>query len=182
MLLALIVGCEIAFWVFLLLGLAVRYVARRPRLGALILVCVPLIDLVLLTATFLHLRSGATADIADGLAAAYIGVSVAFGPSIIRRMDTRFAHRFAGGPPAPRPPEYGRERTRYEWREFGRAAIAWAVSSALLLAGFVVVGGMEQGAVLLSWIAWLGMVLLIWLIWPVSYEIWPRKPRGQPTR
>jgi len=178
MLLALIIGCEIAFWVFLLLGLTVRYVARQRRLGAVILACVPVIDFVLLAATFLHLRGGATPDITDGLAAAYIGVSVAFGPSIIRRMDARFAHRFAGGPPAPRPPKYGKERTRYEWREFRKAALAWAISSALLLGGVALVGGVERGAVLLAWIARLFFVLLIWLIWPVSYEIWPRKPKG----
>ena len=37
MLLLFIVGCEIAVWVFLLAGLAVRYPARRSRLGALLL-------------------------------------------------------------------------------------------------------------------------------------------------
>jgi hypothetical protein len=180
-LLALIIGCEVAFWMFLLLGLGMRYLARQRGLGAVLLACVPLIDLVLLVATGLHLRGGATADLTDGLAAAYIGVSVAFGPSIIHRMDARFAHRFAGGPPAPRPPRYGKERTRYEWREFGKASVAFAVSSVLLLAGFFLVGGMDRGAVLLAWIARLGMVLLIWLIWPVSYEIWPRKPKGEPS-
>jgi hypothetical protein len=179
MLLALIIGCEIAFWIFLLLGLAVRYLARQRTLGTVILACVPLIDLVLLVATFLHLRGGAAPEITDGLAAAYIGVSVAFGPSIIRRIDARFAHRFAGGPLAPKPPKYGKERTRHEWQEFGKAVVAWVVSSALLLAGVALVGSIERGAVLLAWILRLLMVVLIWLIWPVSYEIWPRKPKGK---
>lgn len=179
MILALIIGCEIAFWLFLLLGLAVRYLARQRTLGAIILACVPLIDLVLLVATFLHLRGGATPDITDGLAAAYIGVSIAFGPTIIRRMDARFAHRFADGPPAPRPPKYGKERTQYEWQEFRKAAVAWAISSALLAGGVALVGSIERGAVLLDWILRLSMVLLIWLIWPVSYQIWPRKPKGK---
>lgn len=143
MLLALVIGCEIAFWVFLLLGLAVRYVARQRMLGAIILACVPLVDIVLLLATFLHLRSGVTADITDGLAAAYLGVCVAFGPSIIRRMDARVAHRFAGGPPAPRPPKYGvssllgfasaatartgQYRRPFSWRRPGRVVIATVV-------------------------------------------------------
>ncbi len=89
----------------------------------MLLVCVPLIDLILLFATILHLRSGVTADETDGLAAAYIGVSVAFGPSMIRWADARFAHRFAGGPPVQRPPKRGGARARCGWQEFRKAAL-----------------------------------------------------------
>jgi len=178
MLLPFIVGCEIAFWVFLLAGLTVRYLTRRPRLGALLLALVPLIDLFLLGATVIHLRSGAVADVTDGLAAAYIGFSVAFGPGLVRRMDARFAYRFAHGPKPPRPPRYGREKATYEWREFRKALVAWGISSALLLGGFYVVGDSQRGAALLAWIAWLTLVLLIWLIWPVSYTLWPSKPKA----
>jgi hypothetical protein len=177
-LLLLIVGCEIAFWVFLLAGLAVRYPARRPRLGALLLAFVPLIDLFLLGATVIHLRSGAVADVTDGLAAAYIGFSVAFGPDLVRRMDARFAYRFAQAPKPPRPLRYGREKASFEWREFRKALVAWAISCALLLGGFYLVGGGQRGAALLAWIAWLTLVLLIWLIWPVSYTLWPSKPKA----
>jgi hypothetical protein len=178
MLLVFIVGCEIAFWVFLLAGLAVRYLARMPRLSALLLAFVPLIDLFLLGATVIHLRSGAVADQTDGLAAAYIGFSVAFGPSLIRRMDARFAYRFAGGPRPPRPARYGREKASHEWREFRKALLAWGVSCALLLGGLFLVGDIERGAALLGWIARLTFVLLIWLIWPVSYTLWPSKPKA----
>lgn len=178
MLLPFIVGCEIAFWVFLLAGLAVRYLARRPRPGALLLALVPAIDLFLLGATFIHLRSGAVADVTDGLAAAYIGFSVAFGPGLVRRMDARFAYRFAHGPKPPRPPRYGRERTSHEWQEFRKALVAWGISSALLLGGFVIVGDGQRGAALLAWIARLTLVLSIWLIWPVSYTLWPSKPNA----
>ena len=63
MLVVLIVACEISFWVVLLLGLSVRYVMGRRRLGGVLLMSVPLIDLVLLVAAVLHLRSGAPADV-----------------------------------------------------------------------------------------------------------------------
>ena len=46
MVVAAIVACEIGFWVVLAAGLLTRYVLRRPRAGAALLVCVPLVDLV----------------------------------------------------------------------------------------------------------------------------------------
>lgn len=143
-----------------------------------LLASVPLVDLVLLVATILHLRGGGTADVTHGLAAAYIGVSVAFGPSIIARTDARFAHRFAGGPAPQRPPRYGRARARYEWQEFRRALLAWAIGCALLLGGVVLVGDATRAGALLGWIGRLTLVVLIWLIWPVSYTLWPSKPRS----
>ncbi len=60
----------------------------------------------------IDLARGATAGFGHGLAAAYLGFSVAFGHGLIRRADERFAHRFAGGTaPAPRP-RHGRVRLR----------------------------------------------------------------------
>jgi hypothetical protein len=183
MLLLLIIACEICFWVFLLLGLAARYLFRWRRFSATLLLCVPLIDLVLFFATILHLHSGVTADQTDGLAAAYLGVSVAFGKSMIRRADARFAQRWAFGPPVPRPPRYGRARARYEWQEFRKAVLAWASSCALLLGGIVLVGDLGRAAALLGWIALLTLILLIWLMWPVSYTLWPAKPKhGDPSQ
>ena len=41
---ALIVACEVGFWVILLLALAVRYVRREERLSRVLLFCLPLID------------------------------------------------------------------------------------------------------------------------------------------
>src|SRR5699024_2707238 len=53
---AVIIGCEIAFWVIVAAGLALRYPARRPRAATLVLLTVPLVDLVLLAAVALDLR------------------------------------------------------------------------------------------------------------------------------
>ncbi len=173
MLIALIVAAEIAFWVLLAMGLAARYLLRRKRLSTVLLASVPLVDLVLLIATTIDLAGGATARGAHGLAAAYIGVSVAFGPSMVRWADERFAHRFAGGPEPWKPPRGGRERTRYEWREFGKAALAWTVAVALLLGAIAVVGDAARTEALQGWIARLSMVLAIWSLWPITHTIWP---------
>ena len=180
MLLALIVACEIGFWVILTAGLAARYLLGRGRLGAALLVCVPLVDLVLLGATVIDLAGGATADFGHGLAAAYIGFSVAFGHSMIRWADERFAHRFAGGPPPSRTPRHGWARARYEWREFRKALVAWAISCALLAGAIVIVGDAGRTEELEGWIARLSVILAIWSLWPITYTLWPAKPGTAP--
>lgn len=48
MILGLIVACEIAFWVAIVAGLSVRYLLRRPKIGAALLLAAPVIDVVLL--------------------------------------------------------------------------------------------------------------------------------------
>jgi hypothetical protein len=135
---------------------------------------------VLLVATVIDLSRGATADFTHGLAAAYIGVSLAFGHSMVRWADQRFAYRFAGGPAPWRPPSGGRARARHEWREFAKAALAWAVSCGLLLAAIAIVGDAERTEALEAWIVRLTLVLGIWALWPITHTLWPSKPVPQP--
>jgi len=179
MLIGIIIACEIGFWLLLGAGLTARYLLRRPRLAAALLVSVPLVDLILLIATVIDLRGGATADFAHGLAAAYIGFSLAFGHDVIRWADARFAHRFAGGSPPPSPARYGRERARREWRDFGRASLAWAISCALLVVAIVAVGAAERTEALEGWIQRLTIMLVVWSLWPIIYTIWPARPKPQ---
>jgi hypothetical protein len=80
-----------------------------------------------------------------------LGLTESLETRMIRWADQRFAHRFAGGPP----PCGGRERARYEWREFGKAAIA-------------IVGDGARTEELQSWIARLS---LIPAIWPISHTL-----------
>ena len=162
-------------------GLTSRYLLRRPRLGAALLVSAPVVDLVLLIATTIDLRGGATAGFAHGLAGAYIGFSLVFGHSLIRWADVRFAHRFAGGPPPPEPARHGRERARREWRDFGKASLAWVVSCALLAAAILAVGSAERTAALEEWIGVLTFMLAIWSLWPLAFTIWPARPRRERT-
>lgn len=173
-----IVACEIGFWVVLLAGLAVRYPLQRPDAGAVLLACVPLVDLVLLVVTILHLRSGAEAQWADGLAAVYLGVSVAYGRQMLRWADARFAHRFAGGPPPPRPPKRGPAHARRERQGWYRHALAFVIGCALLLGGVVLVGDVARSQQLLAWIPRWGLVLVIDFVWSFSYTLWPRKAPG----
>jgi hypothetical protein len=171
--LAVIVACEIGFWVVIVAGLAARYLLRRRRLGVVLLALAPAIDLVLLIATAMHLRTGVEASWEHGLAALYIGFSIAYGHRLIRWADIRFAHRFAGGPAPVK--LYGRDYTRACWHDVGRTALAVAISAGILLALIWWVGDDSRTASLQSWFGTLGIVFTIELLWAVSYTVWPRK-------
>ena len=164
-----IVACEVGFWVVLGAGLLLRYGLRRPRAGGALLLAVPLIDVALLALTAVDLRSGAEPDLTHGVAALYLGFSVAFGHDVVRWADVRAAHRFAGGPrPAGPPPSGTPARVRKEWRDFGLALLAVALSTAVLVGlAAATAPGVDDGP-LLGFLPKLAFVLLIWLLaWPV---------------
>lgn len=168
-----IILCEAGFWVVLALALVARYVVRKPRTARALLVTVPLIDVALLALIVVDLRGGAVADWSHGLGALYLGVSVVFGPGMIRWLDARFAHRFDGAPP--RQSLHGAERTRHEWAEFAKAILAGAISAAVLLACIALVNDPARTQELTAWFPRIGLVLGIWAITPVSYTIWPKR-------
>ena len=182
MLLILIVACEIGFWLLLVAGLLARYALRRPRLGAALLVLTPLVDVVLLVATTVDLRRGAEATAVHALAAIYIGVSVAFGSSMVRWADTRLAHRLGAGPaPTPRP-KHGREHARHERRQWARHALAWAIGCSLMLLAWLLVGDPERAERLLQTAQLWTLVLVIDGVISWSYTFSPRPEREQVTQ
>jgi hypothetical protein len=160
----LITVCEIGFWIALAAGLAVRYGFRRPRLGLVLLLLSPLLDLVLLAVTAADLLGGGEAGAGHGLAAGYLAGTVVWGHRILRWADQRVAHRFAGGPPPDRPPRYGAARVRHEWAEWGRAVLFWAIACGLLGAIVVAVGDPERTAALVSWMGRYTLVVAIWFV------------------
>ncbi len=173
MILSIIVSCEIAFWVAIAMGLVARYPMRRPRVGLAILAGVPLIDIVLLIATAVHLRSGATAGVEHGLAAIYIGFSVAYGHRLIGWADVRFAHRFAGGP-APRK-LYGADYARQCWGDVGRTSIAALIASALTAALIWWIDNPARTDALRENYDWLAVIWGLDVLWAVSTLVWPRR-------
>lgn len=166
--LTVIAAGEVGFWLVLVTALAVRYLLRLKGLSTLLLFGLPVIDVVILVATVLDLRSGGVAGIGHGLAAAYLGITVAFGHSMVRWADQRFAHRFAGGPPPVKPPRSGMARVRYEWREWGKFALAWTITVAVTLLLVGVVDNPARTGALWHWTGRMGIVGVIWLVgWPV---------------
>ncbi|MFI5930670.1 hypothetical protein [Actinoplanes sp. NPDC051494] len=201
-----IVACEIGFWVLLLAGLLTRYAWRRPRLGAALLLMVPLTDVALLALAVVDLRGGAPAGTAHGLAAVYLGVSVAFGHSMLRWADAQVARRFHHTPPATaghgtgeqaaheqaaheqaagdrpvaatgRPPRLtGRAHAAQERRTWLRHLLAYAVSAVVLAIFTLLAGGPGVAAPLWRVMAPWAVVLGIDFVISFSYTLAPRRP------
>jgi len=173
--LILIAACEVGFWLLLLCGLLARYAWHRPRLGATLLVLTPLVDVVLLVATTIDLRRGAEAGAVHALAAIYVGVSVAYGSSMVRWADVRMAHRLGDGPPPAPAPKRGPEHARHERRQWFRHLLAWAIGCALLLLAWLLVGDADRGERLLQTAQLWSLVLVIDGIVSWSYTFSPRR-------
>ncbi|WP_194164939.1 MULTISPECIES: hypothetical protein [unclassified Pseudactinotalea] len=165
MTLLVILACEIGFWVLLVSGLAARYLLRRRRLSSALLLCVPLLDVVLLTAIGWDLlANGTTAEFTHGLGAVYLGFTVAFGHQIIARVDAWFAHRFAGAPAPVKAPAAGTARVRHEWGQWLRMLLCAAVASAVLGGIVLLVADPARTGELLVWFARIWLATGIWLI------------------
>jgi hypothetical protein len=175
MMLAIIIACEVLFWVFVLAGLVCRYILRMPKLGATLLFCTPIIDILLLITTSLHLKNGATADFVHGLAAIYIGVSIAFGHSMIKWADVRFAHRFAGGPAPTKKPKYGAAHARHLRIGWLQHLLAWVIGCLCLYGVIWYVGAPERTEPLKQFFQTWTMILGIDFLISFSYTLWPRK-------
>lgn len=129
---ALILLCEVAFWVFLVAGLACRYLLQMQRLSRALLTCIPIVDLLLLLITAYDLTQGARPTFAHGLATAYIGFTIAFGPILVAWADSHFAHRFLSAPLPQPPPSKGWPAFRYELALWFRCLAAVAISCVLI--------------------------------------------------
>ncbi|WP_051342410.1 hypothetical protein [Pseudonocardia spinosispora] len=170
--LTVIAAGEIGFWVLLALALAVRYLLRLRTLSTVLLWGLPVVDLIVLVAAVIDLRAGGEARLSHGLAATYVGVTVVFGHRMVRWADQRIAHRFAGGPEPHRPPTSGWARVRYEWQEWGRFALAWVLSCAIMLGLVAMVGDDSRVDALFGSMRHLTVVLVVWLIgWPVWVSV-----------
>lgn len=174
MILVAIVVCEVAFWVAILGGLGARYLLRRPRLGAGLLILAPVIDVVLLALVAVDLLGGGTASWQHGLAAIYIGISVAYGKRMVAWADVRFKHRFAGGPAPER-----LTGTRYTikcWRDVLLTTAAVGIAAAILGAIILIVDDADRTSALSGYFNTLGVIFAIDFIWALSYTIWPKRP------
>lgn len=175
---ALIVGCEAAFWVALFAGLAFRYLLHWRRVSWCLLLCVPLIDVALLAFTVLDLRGGASATFAHGLATAYVGFTVAFGPITISWADQRFAHRFGDGPPPLKPPSRGWASVLHEMKLWARCLVAVCITYILLVAVIEFVGQPSRTEALHEWFRIpLGTAVLWFIFGPLwSLMFFKREP------
>ncbi|MBO1336225.1 hypothetical protein [Streptomyces sp. VRA16 Mangrove soil] len=181
MIVTLIIVCEVGFWVLLAVGFGLRYGLRMPRASVAVLLCQPLLEAVLFVATVVDLKNGAEPDWKHGLAAAYIGYSVALGHSTVKWVDVRVAHRFAGGPP-PSTPKYGVARAVHEWKVAGLWILACAVALALLQAAIWYVGPDGSTASLVQWQQRMLFVAGLNVVIALTYTVFPKKAPAAPAR
>ncbi|MFH9852802.1 hypothetical protein ACH4NV_09255 [Streptomyces althioticus] len=174
MIVALIIACEIGFWVLLAAGLAFRYLLRMPRTGLALLLCEPVLEVVLLVATAWDLKNGAEPDWTHGLAALYIGYTVGHGHRTVRWLDGHAAHRLDGRPLV-RPPRYGLARARHETKVWLGTLTAAAVATVLLQLAIWYVGDPGRVTSLESWRATAWKAAGIHGLIALTYWLWPKK-------
>lgn len=165
----LIVGCEAAFWLMLLLALAARYLLQREGLSRALLISLPVVDLLLLFFTAMDLRAGTPATFAHGLATAYVGFTVAFGSVAVRWADQHFAYRFAEGPPPVKAPSLGWPAVRYELGLWFRSIVAWVITLVLLIG---LIAYLDNEAITQPLHQWFRIAFGSVLIWFIFGPLW----------
>lgn len=165
-----IVACEFGLWFLLGLGMLLRYLVRLRRTSTVVLASIPLLDVVLVVAVALDLNRGADVGMVHGLAGIYLGFSVAFGPSIVRWADARFAFRFAGGPRPVKVPKRGPERRAHLWREWYRVVTAATIASVTLFGLAVLFANPDQAQTLYWWIGRCWAIVGIWFLAGPAFE------------
>lgn len=173
-LLGLIVACEVGFWLLLFTGLFARYGLRRKTMGSVLLFCVPLVDVVLLVATVVDLQRGAAATFAHGLAAAYIGFTIAFGGIAVQWADARFAFWFASGPSPGSAPTHGLALLIHEAKLWLRCVLAAAITICLVYLLIRIVGEPERTRDVELWLTMPFWTVVFWFIlgplWSVVFS------------
>ncbi|NAS22174.1 hypothetical protein GT755_10815 [Herbidospora sp. NEAU-GS84] len=168
----LIIAAEAGFWILLATGLLVRYGLRLRRTSWAILALTPVLDLVLLVAAVIDMRSGAVATWQHGLAGAYIAYSIVFGHRTVKWADEWVARGFR------KPP-----KVLGEWAIWFRIAGAYTIMCLLLFGAMVMVDDPSRTSALTGFMLNALKVPLIALIWPVADSLgrqFGRKPDGDP--
>jgi len=168
-----IVCCEILFWIVIVAGLIVRYGFRREKLGFRLMAMSPVIDIVLLVLTVFDLSRGSTATLAHGLAAIYIGVSLAFGKQMIAWADGVYRRVILREQVA----KERISRARRERNGFYRHILAFLIGGALLGAMILWLGNTEQTKSLLRTLQLWGLVLVIDGVISISYTVFPARSK-----
>ncbi|MGF9814261.1 hypothetical protein ACVAMH_25455 [Bacillus zanthoxyli] len=173
----LIVVCEIGFWVVITLGLFTRYILKRSKLGLLFLALTPVIDLILLVATGVDLYRGATATKVHAIATVYIGISIAYGRSMIEWADLRFQYYVMkqGSKPVKR---FGIDYAKHYFKSWGQHVLAFLIGAGILLVLIYLINDFSRTEVLAGFLKLWTFVLGIDFLIAISNFIWPKRAKG----
>ncbi|WP_344231564.1 2TM domain-containing protein [Kribbella hippodromi] len=178
MLVAVIAGCEIGFWVLLAAGMVTRYLLRWRRTGLVLLAAVPLVDVILLGASVIDIHRGAEPGFKHSLAAIFVGVSVGFGHRTLKWVDGWAAHYLAGAPRPPKLPKKGPVRARHERSGWFLHLLAYVIGVSIMI-GLGLLSGRGWNAVLGPAGTWT-LVLVIDAIVSFSYSFGRAEPDNEP--
>ncbi len=173
-----IIACEIAFWIAIIAGLVSRYLWKKEKAGLTLLAMTPVIDLILLLLAGFDLNRGAEATAAHGVAAIYIGSSIAFGKSMIAWADQRFQYYILKQQESKPQKRYGYQYARHYAKGWLRHILAFAIGAGLLAATIFIIGDAERTEALTGIIRVWGLVLGVDTLATISYFIWPRQRKA----
>lgn len=168
-----IIAAEIGFWVVIIAGLVTRYIFNKKRLGLFFLALTPVIDLILLIVTSVDLYNGATATQVHAIAAIYLGISIAFGKSMIRWADERFLYyvKKQGTKPVRK---YGLAYAKHSMKGSLQHVLAFIIGGAFLFIMIYLIDDSSKTEALSGMLQVWAVVLAIDLIISASYFIWQR--------
>ncbi|WP_068984728.1 MULTISPECIES: hypothetical protein [Lysinibacillus] len=169
-----IITAEIAFWIVIILGLICRYVLKMPKLSIFFFALTPVIDLLLVTLTALDLKAGTSASISHGIAAIYIGVSIAYGKTMITWADEKFQQWFLKSVHK-KEPLTGMAKGKHEMKMLGQHIVAFIIGTGLLYAMSLFVGSNSDTSPLFQVMKVWGIVLAIDTAISISYVLFPKK-------
>lgn len=169
-----IIAAEIGFWIVIILGLTLRYVFNYKKLGTFFLFLTPVIDMFLLIVTAMDLLEGGNATMAHAIAAIYLGVSVAFGKSIIRWADERFLYYIKKEGTKPEK-KTGFEYARNSLKGSFQHLFAYIIGAGFLSILIYLVNDVDRSSIFFETLKVWALVLGIDFIISISYIIWPRR-------
>ncbi|TKI70554.1 hypothetical protein FC756_07840 [Lysinibacillus mangiferihumi] len=169
-----IIAAEIAFWIVILIALVCRYRFNKPKLSIFFFALTPVIDLLLILLTALDLKAGTPASASHGIAAIYIGVSIAYGKTMITWADEKFQQWFLKIT-IEKQRLTGLAKGIHEVKMLGLHVLAYIISTSLLYAMIVFIGQHTDTSSLLQVMKIWGIVLIIDAVISLSYVIFPSK-------
>lgn len=172
-----IVACEIAFWVVIILGLVTRYVFKQNKLGLFFLALTPVVDLILLITTGIDLYNGATATQAHAIAAVYIGVSIAFGKSMIQWADERFQYYVMKQGKKPKQ-RFGMDYAKHYFKSWLSHVLAYVIGCGMLAGMIYLIDDPSRTEALAGFLRLWSIVLGIDLVIAISNFIWQKKEKA----
>lgn len=169
-----IITAEIAFWIVIIVGLICRYVFKMPKLSIFFFALTPVIDLLLVLLTAMDLKAGTPASTAHGIAAIYIGVSIAYGKTMIAWADVKFQQWILKAS-IEKETLTGMAKGKHEMNMLGRHIVAYIIGTGLLYAMTLFIGSNTDTSPLFQVMKVWGIVLTIDAIISISYVIFPSK-------